>query len=100
MSATLDLTQRIAAELEQECVVRYDGHIVGRVRLPILVEGQLLVQLCTDAELPATATFPLASYLQAAGLRLGLLVNLQSSALDIRRVERPSLAVQSGGGQS
>jgi GxxExxY protein len=55
--------------------VKYKGHIIKGQRIDSLVEGELVAELKSVANLPQAATAQILSYLKATGLRRGLLVN-------------------------
>lgn len=55
--------------------MKYKGHIIKGQRIDSLVEGEVVVELKSVANLPQAATAQILSYLKATGLRRGLLVN-------------------------
>lgn len=72
---------------EHEIEIRYEGELVGRHRLDLVVGRQLIVELKAIEELHKAHYSQLRSYLKAAGLRVGLLVNFAKDKADYRRVE-------------
>lgn len=76
----------LRVETEKEVVVTYDGEEVGRHRLDVLVEGSVILELKAVEELSRAHYAQLRSYLRAAGLHKGLLVNFSKPKADWRRV--------------
>ncbi len=66
----------------------YKGHTVGQSRLDLLVAGKLVVELKAVERLTPLHEQQLLSYLKSTGHSLGLLINLNVSALrqGVRRV--------------
>ncbi|HUH13914.1 MAG TPA: GxxExxY protein [Longimicrobiales bacterium] len=79
--------QDLATEAEKEVVVYYDGQEVGRHRLDLLIEGQVIVELKTVEALSKAHYAQVRSYLRATNLDLALLVNFAEDRADFRRVE-------------
>ncbi|MGC3967009.1 MAG: GxxExxY protein [Pirellulales bacterium] len=71
---------------EHELEIRYEGELVGLHRLDLLVDGRLIVELKAIEELTKTHYSQLRSYLKAARLSVGLLVNFSKDKADYRRV--------------
>lgn len=65
----------IAFERQVNIDVLYKGHIIKGQRLDLLVEGQVVVELKSQAKSPETAIAQVLSYLKATGMRRGLLIN-------------------------
>lgn len=80
--------QGLAIESEKDVVILYDGHIVGRHRLDLVVEGSIVVELKTVAALSRAHYAQTRSYLKATGLSLALLINFATPRADFRRVTR------------
>jgi GxxExxY protein len=74
---------------EQEVVIYYEGHVVGRHRLDLIVEDEVILELKTVDDLSKSHYAQLRSYLKATGKRTGLLVNFASEKADFRRVDLP-----------
>ena len=77
--------QGLATEVEKEVVVLYDGHEVGRHRLDLLVEGQVILELKTVEGLSKAHYAQVRSYLKATGLEIALLVNFAGERADFPR---------------
>lgn len=73
-------------ETEKEIAVRYQGVLVGTHRLDLLVEAKVIVELKTVEALNGVHYAQIRSYLKAADLELGLLVNFSKQRADYRRV--------------
>jgi len=76
----------ISFSSEVECEVLYEGLAVGRHRFDLVVEGGILVELKAVQYLEAVHFAQVRSYLEAAQLPIGLLLNFAASTLVIRRV--------------
>jgi GxxExxY protein len=79
--------QNLATQAEKEVVVYYDGFEVGKHRLDLLVEGQVLVELKTVETLSKAHYAQVRSYLRATDLDMALLVNFAGHRADFRRIE-------------
>ena len=55
--------------------VVYKGHRITGERLDLLVQNEVVVELKSVSKLPDVATAQVISYLKAAGLKRGLLIN-------------------------
>lgn len=66
--------------------VHYEDQIVGRHRFDLVVGNVVIVELKTAEALTKAHYAQLRSYLRAANLSLGLLINFAGSRIDIRRV--------------
>ena len=71
---------------QKEIKIEYLGVEIGVHRLDLLVEKKIIVELKAVKELTDTHFAQLRSYLKAAGLKVGLLLNFAKPTLDIRRV--------------
>ena len=76
----------LAFESEVEVKVAFKGRSLGRQRLDLLVERQVVVELKAVADLSLLHKAQLRSYLKAAGLRIGLLINFEQELLQVKRV--------------
>jgi GxxExxY protein len=81
---------RLCFQRQVEVDVRYKGHVIKGQRIDLLVEGEVVVELKSVANLPQVATAQVLSYLKATGLRRGLLVNFGVARL-IDGIKRISL---------
>ena len=81
--------QDLETEAEKEVTVYYDGQEVGKHRLDLLVEGQLIVELKTVEALSKAHYAQVRSYLKATRLEIALLVNFARELADFRRIEAP-----------
>ncbi len=80
----------IPFQRQVEIDVRYKGHTIKGQHLDLLVEGQAVVELKSVTNLPEVAMAQVLSYLKAAGLKRGLLINFGNPKL-IDGVKRISL---------
>jgi GxxExxY protein len=76
----------IQAEFQKEVDVFYDEELVGSHKLDILVNGQLVVELKAVIALEDIHFAQVRSYLRAADLKHGLLINFASLTLTPKRV--------------
>jgi GxxExxY protein len=83
----VSLTHRaIAFESEYPVDMTFEGVPVGRARIDLLISRQIIVELKSVDQLHDIHFVQLRSYLRAAHLHLGLLLNFNSPTLTIRRV--------------
>ena len=71
---------------EQEVNIQYSGVEVGRKKLDFVVERKIIIELKKADEINNVHIAQVASYLQALGLKLGLILNFGLSKLQIKRV--------------
>jgi GxxExxY protein len=76
----------LAYECEKYIDVFYRGVNVGVQRLDLLVEQQIIVELKVVEQLSKAHYAQLRSYISAARLEVGLLVNFANEKVDFRRV--------------
>ena len=79
--------QEIYFESEKEIELRYRERSIGKHRLDLLIENQLVVELKTVEKLHRKHYAQVRSYLKATRKDIGLLVNFSDFKLDPRRVE-------------
>lgn len=80
----------IPFQRQVEIDVHYKGHSIKGQRLDLLIGGQVVVELKSVTSLPDVAMAQVLSYLKAAGLKRGLLINFGNPRL-IDGVKRISL---------
>jgi GxxExxY protein len=73
---------------EWEINVHYEGELVGKHRLDLVVDGRVIVELKTVEELVKAHYSQVRSYLKATGLPVALLVNFSKEKADFRRIDR------------
>ena len=71
---------------QKEIKIEYLGVEIGVHRLDLLVEKKIIVELKAVKELTDIHFAQLRSYLKAADLKVGLLLNFAQPTLEIRRV--------------
>lgn len=85
---TLELIEHgLKVEAEKEICIYYGGRLVGKHRLDLLVTDKVIVENKAIEELTKMDYARLRSYLKAAGLRIGMLINFAKEKADFRRVE-------------
>jgi GxxExxY protein len=73
-------------QTQRELDVLYDGQTIGKHRLDMLVERQIVVELKAIKEIDPVHFAVVRSYLRAAKLKHGLLLNYNKPKLEIKRV--------------
>jgi len=66
--------------------VKYKGQSVGEYIADLLVEEKVIVELKTVESLTKVHEAQLLNYLQATGIKIGLLVNFKSQKAEIKRM--------------
>ncbi|MBA4018699.1 MAG: GxxExxY protein [Pirellula sp.] len=79
----------LAFECEKVVDILYQGVNVGVHRLDLVVEGQIILELKVVEQLSKAHYAQLKSYLHAAKLEVGLLINFANEKADFRRVVVP-----------
>ncbi len=75
----------ITFKAEQELPVYYEGILVGKRRLDLLVENKVLVELKAVSELEKKYLNQILNYLEAFNVEIGLLLNFGTESLQIKR---------------
>lgn len=74
-------------ETEKEFDVFFDSKKVGRFRCDLLIEGKLIIELkSVEGYMPKIFTSQLLSYLKAAKIKTGLLINFGNKSCDVKRL--------------
>jgi GxxExxY protein len=77
--------QGLSVEVEKEYDIRYDGQIIDRFRLDLLVEEKIILELkAVDCLLKVHESQPLSCW-KATGLRIGCLANFGEPSMQIVR---------------
>lgn len=66
--------------------VYFEGDVVGRARIDLVVANQVILELKAVERLRDVHFVQLKSYLRATRLRVGLLFNFNASTLTIKRI--------------
>ena len=82
-------TMGLAFECEKVVDILYQGVNVGVHRLDLVVEGVIILELKVVEQLSKAHYAQLKSYLHAANLEVGLLINFANEKADFRRVVVP-----------
>lgn len=73
-------------ETEKEFSIVFNNHKVGRCRLDLIVENQIVVEIkALTGQLPYLFHKQVLSYLKAAGLKTGLLINFGKKSCQVKR---------------
>ena len=72
---------------EKEFSVVFDGEIVGKFRVDLVVAGKVIVELkSVEGSIPKIFESQVISYLKASGFKVGLLVNFGNRKCIVRRL--------------
>ena len=83
----LELRKRtLEVETEHLLILEYDGIEIGRHRLDMVVNGTIVVENKRVESFHDRHFAQLRSYLKAAGLKHGLLLNFDNAKLEVKRV--------------
>lgn len=80
-----------AVAREVSVPIYYKGRLAAFQRIDMIVDGKLIVEAKSSAELHKSATRQLLSYLRATGLEVGLVLHFGPEAKFHRMVSRPSI---------
>ncbi len=78
--------QKLKVETQKAIKIFYEGKEIGLHRLDLVVEDQIVVELKTVKDFDESHIAQLISYLNATGLKVGLLFNFAKAVLKIKRV--------------
>ncbi len=73
--------RRIRYQRQLEIDVVYKEKVIKGQRIDLLVEDQVIVEIKSLSKLPEVSTAQILSYLQATGLKRGLLINFGAKML-------------------
>jgi GxxExxY protein len=76
----------IPYEDQREIEIVFEGVVVGKHRLDLVVPEQIVIELKAVRELDEVHFAQVRSYLKASGLHVGLLLNFNATTLVIKRV--------------
>lgn len=78
--------EEMGFEVQKEVRVYYEDEEVGLHRLDLVIEEEIVVELKAVKGIEDVHLAQLRSYLKAAGLKIGLLLNFSKPTLEIKRV--------------
>ena len=78
--------QGLRVEAEKRVLIHYENRVVGQHRLDLVIADKVVVELKAVRKLHPVHYSQLRSYLKAARLRTGLLVNFSTERADYRRI--------------
>lgn len=74
-------------ETEKEFDVVFNKQKIGKFRCDLIIEGKLIVELkSVEGYMPKIFTSQLLSYLKAANIKTGLLINFGNKSCDVKRL--------------
>ena len=76
----------IQVESQKEIKIEFHDREIGKHRLDLIIEDQIILELKTVKALSDIHRAQLRSYLKASGLRTGLLINFSKPVLEIKRI--------------
>jgi len=76
----------VNAVREQEVEIRYSGISVGKKKLDFVIDNKIVIELKKADDINKVHIAQVASYLEALGLKLGLILNFGLPKLQIKRV--------------
>jgi len=79
---------------EQTINVKYDDDVIDEYRVDLIAFDKIILELKAVAEMHSLFEAQLLSYLKAAELKLGLLVNFGSDKLFIKRLVNPYIKLE------
>ena len=79
-------TSGVSYEREKEMTIYYLGEEVGKRRVDFYVEGRVMVELKAVNGLDDSHLAQGRNYLEAYGVRIGLLINFGRTSLEFRRL--------------
>ncbi|MBF0549141.1 MAG: GxxExxY protein [Deltaproteobacteria bacterium] len=71
---------------EHKMNIPYKGENIGTRRVDFLVEGQIMVEIKAMVQLEDVHLAQAINYLEASGLKIGLLINFGAASLQFKRV--------------
>ncbi len=81
--------QGLTFSREHEMEIFYKGEQVGLRRVDFFVEGKIMVELKAVKELEDVHLAQAINYLEAYGMKIGLLINFGNTSLQFKRVMKP-----------
>ena len=79
--------EKVSFETEKEFDVRFNKMKVGRFRCDLVIEERLIVELkSVEGYMPKIFMLQVLSYLKAANIKTGLLINFGNKSCDIKRL--------------
>lgn len=87
--------QGIAYSREHEMCIYYRGENIGTRRVDFFVEELVMVELKAVIQLEDVHLAQAINYLEAYGLKIGLLINFGSRSLQFKRVMKPGTHLSS-----
>ena len=76
----------LIVEQQMPIEVRYYGQIVGTYFADLIVEGRILIEVKVAERISRAHLAQTRNYLQATGLKLGIVINFNKERVDIERV--------------
>ena len=82
--------QHLEFSREHEMEIFYKGENIGTRRVDFFVEGKIMVELKAVIQIEDVHLAQAINYLEAYGMKIGLLINFGSQSLQFKRVMKPS----------
>lgn len=79
--------QQLKYQTEKAFNVLFHGKDVGRLRLDLIIEDKIIVEIkALTGNIPTVFELQVLSYLKASGYKVGLLINFGNKSCQIRRL--------------
>ncbi len=78
--------QGIEFERQKAVNVSYKGEVIGEYRLDFVIEDKIVLEIKAVSEMTPLFEAQIYSYLKAAGLKLGILLNFGEKSLVAKRI--------------
>jgi len=82
-------------EREKEMSLSYKGFDIGKRRVDFFVMNKIMVEIKAVKQLEDVHLAQAINYLEAYGMKIGLLINFGSTSLQFKRVMKPKIKNQS-----
>jgi len=86
--------QNIQFSREHEMEIHYKGEHIGKRRVDFFVEGKIMVELKAVIQLEDVHLAQAINYLEASGMKIGLLINFGNTSLQFKRVMKPGTMIK------
>jgi GxxExxY protein len=80
--------ENLSYETEKEFEIKYEGQVIGRYRLDLVIENKVILELKAVERIPKIYQEQLISQLKASPYVVGLLVNFGAAKLNYMRFVR------------
>jgi GxxExxY protein len=82
--------EKLEFSREHEMDIIYKGEIIGGRRVDFFIEGKIMLEIKAVAHLEDVHLAQAINYLEAYGIKIGLLINFGNTSLQFKRVMKPN----------